>query len=66
MPTLIGYVRAIMRLHQNEIVEGSSGTKYSKLHSDLVNDVGPAAASAILALGFAFKMHDIRRERNLV
>jgi hypothetical protein len=52
---------AIMRLHQNEIVEGESGTKYSKLQGDLVNDVGPASASATLALSFAFKMHDIRR-----
>ena len=53
---------AIMRLHQNEIVEGESGTKYSKLQGDLVNDVGPAAAAATLALSFAFTMHDIRRK----
>jgi hypothetical protein len=52
---------ATMRLKQSQIVEGQAGTKFSLLRGDLTNDIGPAAASATLALSFAFKMHDQRR-----
>ncbi|MGH3688653.1 MAG: hypothetical protein ACRDT7_00725 [Microbacterium sp.] len=52
---------ATMRLKQNQIVESRSGARYSLLRGDLTNDIGPAAASAALALSFAFKMHDQRR-----
>jgi hypothetical protein len=55
---------ATMRLKQNQIVEGQSGKRYSLLRGDLANDVGPAAASATLALSFAFKMRDQRRLKN--
>jgi hypothetical protein len=52
---------ATMRLKQNEVLEGRSGTKYSRLRSDLANDVGPAAVSATRALSFGFRLHDLRR-----
>lgn len=52
---------ATMRLKQNQILEGQSSTTYSRLRGDIANDVGPAAASATLALSFACEMHDLRR-----
>ncbi|ANP74881.1 hypothetical protein [Cryobacterium arcticum] len=52
---------ATMRLKQNAIVEGPTGGRYSLLRGDLVNDIGPAAASATLALSYAFKIFDQRR-----
>ncbi|WP_259540001.1 hypothetical protein [Herbiconiux daphne] len=52
---------ATIRLKQNTIVEAPTGGKYSLLRGDLVNDIGPAAAAATLALSFAFKMFDERR-----
>lgn len=52
---------ATMRLNQNSIVEHRTGSKYSLLRGDLVNDIGPAAAAATLALSFAFTIFDRRR-----
>lgn len=52
---------ATMRLKQESIVERPTGGKYSLLRGDLAIDIGPAAASATLALSYALKMFDQRR-----
>ncbi|KQO09881.1 hypothetical protein ASF06_06420 [Agreia sp. Leaf244] len=52
---------ATMRLDQNTIIQPPTGGKYSLLRGDLVNDIGPAAAAATLALSFALRMFDERR-----
>lgn len=52
---------ATLRLKQDTIVVGNSGDKYSRLSGDLVNDIGPSAAAATMALSFALGMFDQRR-----
>lgn len=51
---------AISRLNQSDLIDGTHGTKYAKLHGDM-EDITSAASASVLVLARAFELYDERR-----